>query len=142
MNRRTEAKPVQTSSSRIPVDLERQLIHQETALIAAQQRRDFSAVEALLADDFHEIGSIGRFYTKDEVLEAIRHVQILDYRVDHFRVLLIHPDCVIVTYIATLWRTHHGQESASRSHRSSTWIQQDGVWRAIFHQATTLPLVP
>ena len=133
---------MQRNSIQPPLDLEQQLINLETALIAAQQRRDFSTVGALLADEFHEIGSIGRFYTKGEVLEAIRHVQILDYHVDHFRVLPVHPDCVIVTYIATLWRTHHGQESASRSHRSSTWIHQEGAWRAIFHQATTLPLVP
>src|SRR5215831_2443856 len=128
--------------SMITKELEELLIRHEIALIAAQQCRDFATVDALLADGFHEIGSIGRFYSKDEVLEAIRHVQILGYRADHFRVLPIHPDSVIVTYIATLWRTHHGQESASRSHRSSTWIQQDGAWRAIFHQATALPLVP
>ena len=130
------------NSAQIPLDLEQQLITLETMLIAAQQQRDFPTVDALLADEFHEIGSIGRFYSKNEVLDAIRHVQILDYRVDHFRVLPIHQDCVIVTYIATLWRSHHGQESASRSHRSSTWIHEGGAWRAIFHQATALPLVP
>jgi len=131
-----------TQNITLPRELEDQLIHQETALIAAQQHRDFSTVDALLAEDFHEIGSIGRFYTKVEVLEAIRYVQILDYRLDQFRILPLGPGCVIVTYIATLWRTYRGQESASRSHRSSTWIQRGGTWRVIFHQATVLPLAP
>ena len=48
----------------ISKELEEHLIAKEMDIVAAQKRRDFSAVEALLADGFHEIGSGGRLFSK------------------------------------------------------------------------------
>lgn len=66
-------------------------------IVAAQKRRDFSAVEALLADGFHEIGSSGRLFSKSEILDAIQEVQIIDCSFDRFKILPIDKGCVIVT---------------------------------------------
>jgi hypothetical protein len=124
----------------ISKELEEQLIAMEIDIVAAQKRRDFSAVEALLAEEFHEIGSSGRLFSKSEVLKAVQEVQIIDYSFEHFNLLPIDDRCVILTYIATVRRSHQGQEHWNRAHRSSTWMQRNGSWLAVFHQATPLPL--
>jgi hypothetical protein len=123
----------------ISKDLEAHLIHLEQEIVAAQKRRDFSAVEALLGDDFHEIGSSGRFFSKADILRAIAEVQILDCTFEHFQFLPIDDECVIVTYVATVRRSQGGQEHINRAWRSSTWVRQQGQWRVLFHQATPCP---
>jgi hypothetical protein len=125
----------------ISKELEEQLIAKEIDIVAAQKRRDFSAVEGLLAEDFHEIGSSGKLFSKSEVLKAIQEVQIIDYSFEHFELLPIDDGYVILTYIASVRRSHRGQEHCNRAYRSSTWMKRNGSWLAVFHQATPLPLL-
>lgn len=120
-------------------DLADQLIAKEMAIVAAQKRRDLVAVEAALADGFREIGSSGRMFSKADVLDAIRKFQIVDYWCEDFQCLPVNPKCVILMYIATVTRIHEGQEQSHRAYRSSTWVERDGAWRVIFHQASVLP---
>jgi hypothetical protein len=122
-------------------ELEEHLIAKEMDIVAAQKRRDFSAVEALLADGFHEIGSSGRLFSKSEILDAIQEVQIIDCSFDSFKILPIDKECVIVTYVATAKRSHKGHEHWNRAYRSSIWMEREGSWRVVFHQATPLPPV-
>jgi hypothetical protein len=123
----------------ISKELEEQLIAKEMDIVAAQKRRDFSAVEAVLADGFHEIGSSGRLFSKSEVLDAIQEVQIIDYAFEQFKLLPIDKGWVIVTYLATVKRIHQGKEHWNRAYRSSIWMERDGSWLVVFHQATPLP---
>lgn len=83
----------------IQTDLEEHLRAQEHELATAQQRGDVAAVEALLADDFREIGSRGRLYMKPEVLEVMQQVEILGYSLQDFKFLPLGPGCVIVIYM-------------------------------------------
>jgi hypothetical protein len=123
----------------ISKELEEHLIAKEMDIVAAQERRDFSAVAAVLAEEFHEIGSSGKLFSKSEVLNAIQEVRIIDYSFDHFKLLPIDDEYVILTYIATVKRSHQGKEHCNRAHRSSTWMKRDGSWLVVFHQATPLP---
>jgi hypothetical protein len=122
-------------------ELEEHLIAKEMDIVAAQKRRDFSAVEALLAEGFHEIGSSGRLLSKSEILDTIQEVQIIDCSFDRFKILPIDKGCVIVTYVATAKLSHKGDEHWNRAYRSSIWIEREGSWRVVFHQATPLPPV-
>jgi hypothetical protein len=123
----------------ISEELEDQFIAKEIDIVAAQKRRDFHAVEAVLADGFHEIGSSGRLFSKPEILDAIQEIQIIDYSFEQFKLLAIDNGYVIVTYIATVKRSYKGQEHWNRAYRSSIWMEREGSWRVIFHQATPLP---
>lgn len=119
-------------------DLEEKLIAKERSIFAAQKRRDFSAVEAALAQGFREIGGSGQLLSKSQVIERLKFVQLLDYWLERFTLLPIDPACVILTYTIRVERRYKGVEYLSRSHRSSTWVERSGVWRVIFHQATPL----
>jgi glyoxylase I family protein len=123
-------------------DLQAHLIQLEQELVAAQKRRDFAAVEALLADDFHEIGSSGRVFSRADTVRVISEVQIVDCTFDHFQFLPIDDKCVIVMYMATARRTHDGHEHLNRAWRSSTWVKRGEAWQVLFHQATVVPAVP
>jgi hypothetical protein len=119
--------------------LEEHVIAREKDLVAAQKRRDFSTIETLLADGFCEIGSSGQLFSRSEALDALRRVQDIDFEIEGFRFIVVTSGCVIVTYLAKGRRRIGGREYSSRAFRSSTWVDQEGVWRIIFHQATPLP---
>ncbi len=123
----------------ISKELEEKLIANERSILAALKRRDLSAVAAALADGFHEIGKSGKSYSKAEILDALKDpAAITDYSLEQFRLLRVSASCMIVTYIATVRRRLQGKEEATRAYRSSTWIEQAGSWRMIFHQGTPI----
>ncbi len=122
----------------ISKELEDKLIAKERNILAAQKRRDFPAVEAALAHGFHEIGGSGQLYSKSQILDRLKFVHVLDYSLERFRLLPIDATCVVLTYIATVKRRYKGEEYSNQSYRSSTWVERNGTWRVIFHQATPL----
>ena len=122
----------------IAKELEDLLIANEKAIVDAQKRRDFAAVEAVLDEDFREIGSSGRMFSKSEILDAMKVSQIVDCSFEEFHFLPVDSTCVIVTYVATATRILREREQSHRAYRSSTWVEKDGTWRIIFHQGTVL----
>ena len=119
-------------------ELEEKLIARERSIFAAQRRRDLPAVEAVLAQGFRQIGGSGQFYSKAQVLDRLKFVHLLDYWLECFKLVPVDQQCVVLTYIIRVERRYKGQEYANRSYRSSTWVERNGVWRVIFHQATPL----
>jgi glyoxylase I family protein len=119
-------------------DVEEVLMEKEMGIVAAQQRGDRAAVEAVLDDHFCEIGSSGRLFSRAELLEAIGQIKIVDYSFERFQVLAIDEQHAIVTYIAKTRRRYHGEEHTVCTYRSSTWKAERGGWRMIFHQGTPL----
>jgi hypothetical protein len=117
-------------------ELEEKLIARERSIFAAQKRRDFPAVETELAHGFREIGGSGQFFSKAQVLDRLKFVYLLDYWLECFKLVPVDPKCAVLTYIIRVERRYKGQEYANRSYRSSTWVERNGIWRVIFHQAT------
>ncbi|HTD25117.1 MAG TPA: nuclear transport factor 2 family protein [Terriglobales bacterium] len=123
----------------ISKELEEKLIANERSILAALKRRDPSAVATALADGFYEIGKGGKSYSKAEIMNALKDpAAITDYSLEQFRLLRVSASCMIVTYIATVRRRLQGKEEVTRAYRSSTWIEQAGSWRMIFHQGTPI----
>ncbi len=124
-------------------ELEEKLIAQERGILAAQKRGDLAAVAEALADGFHEIGKSAKFYSKADVMNALKGAtEIADYSLENFRLLRVNASCVILTYISTVRGRSQSEEEATRAYRSSTWIEQGGSWRMIFHQGTPIASGP
>jgi len=124
-------------------ELEEKLIAKEKSILAAQSRGDLAAVAAALADGFHEIGKSAKFYSKADVMNALKDTtEIADYSLENFRLLRVNASCAILTYISTVRGRSQSEEEATRAYRSSTWIEQDGAWRMIFHQGTPIAIGP
>jgi hypothetical protein len=123
----------------VSTDLQDRLLALERQILEAQKHCDYEVIAALLAADFREVGSSGRIYTKTEILEAIREVEVLDYSLEQPRATSLGQNCVLLTYVATLRRCRGACESLQRSHRSSIWIERDGKWQVLYHQGTPIP---
>ena len=119
-------------------ELEGLLIEKEMGMVAAQKRGDRAALEAALDENFREIGSSGRLFSRTELLEAIAQIKILDCSFERFQVMAIDEQHAIVTYIAKTRRRFQGEETTTRTYRSSTWKEEPGGWRMIFHQGTPM----
>lgn len=91
-------------------------------------RQDF---EQLLADDFYEIGTSGKTYTKGIELDALLINDVVTEMPDvlNFRIHEL-SDTVIQALYDTV------EFSGRRSHRSSLWRKTDDNWQLFFHQGT------
>lgn len=96
-------------------------------------RRNRQAIAELLADDFHEFGSSGRVWTKQQILDKLESEPPFEAVMQDFEATKLAGEVVLVTYAVTL----QSSDSESRtSLRSSVWIRRDDRWKMIFHQGT------
>jgi hypothetical protein len=115
----------------------------EQRLLLPNIRRDARALEALLSEDFREIGASGNVYDRDAI------IRLLSVEPDDDRIVMSDFAVTILT------RDHRGNEVAmtsyisarttadgvlkQRARRTSIWMHCDNTWRMRFHQATILP---
>ncbi|WP_084103323.1 DUF4440 domain-containing protein [Demequina sp. NBRC 110056] len=106
----------------------------EEAMWRPETRFDRAYMEAVLAENFSEVGRSGRVFTREDTLE----LQPIDIDVQlpltEFSAVAICEDVALVTYVSI---PAHGTRGAT--HRSSVWTN-DGRWRLRFHQATPTDL--
>lgn len=106
----------------------------ELALLNPDVRANRETLEALLAEEFHEIGQSGSHWTRAEIIEALSsRPESLDSRtlVEEKRADLLGPDLVLLTYHLTFNGRH--------SRRSSIWRLVGDRVELVFHQGTPLP---
>ncbi|TYT25629.1 nuclear transport factor 2 family protein [Luteimonas viscosa] len=111
----------------------RQVEALERALLDPVVRADRSQVDALLAEDFMEIGASGAVFGKRAALDAVPAERGVSFEARSMRTRVVTQDVACVVYAAT--RTHG--TDVRRSLRSSWWRREaDGHWRMVFHQGT------
>ncbi len=106
------------------------VVDAELALLTRAVRHDPVALDALLADDFREVGKSGRVWDKGSTLVALpaepssRRLEAVDVCAERLA-----GDVVLVTYATT--------EGGARALRSSVWVRgPDRRWRLRHHQGT------
>ena len=108
------------------------LIGLEQELLRPSVRADGRRLNALITDDFLEVGATGRSFVKAEVLVRLPQESGVVFAASEMRACLLAPDVALVTYLAS--RTHEGQ--TAHSVRSSVWVQHAGNWQMRYHQGT------
>lgn len=110
----------------------------------AVKQKDYKKFESLLADDFCDIFSNGQVVTKPELLKTyIRGVELLDYSLSKFRVVMLNNNAAIVVYEAVA----RGSESQAMAHDikkgevtaihvavTSGWAKRKGKWLNVFYR--------
>jgi len=105
----------------------------EARLMDPAVRTDAARVDALLTDDFMEIGSSGRTFNKRETIADLGSERSWEPPVvGEFSVAMLSAEIGLVTY-----RTSR-QESGDVL-RTSIWVLRDGRWQVRFHQGTRTP---
>ena len=117
--------------------LEQEIRILESHLLHADLTTDPELPEALLCEEFEEIGSSGWITGREQVIAWLK-TKNRDERWEftEFSVRILSPDLVLATYRAT----KAGQvDSVSKgSRRSSIWKRADNKWCMLFHQATRI----
>jgi hypothetical protein len=110
--------------------LPRRLRELEESLLQPDVRKSRELV-ALLADEFVEVGSSGRVYTKADLIEVLQAESPSVQTTSNFKVALLTPVVALVTYVIR-------REAAPPVYtlRSSVWQLRGQQWQMVFHQAT------
>jgi len=109
----------------------RLILGHEEDLLRPEFRVSATAVAALLAENFVEIGSSGRRYTRPEILAflAAEPGTGAAGRLWDFDAQELAPGLVLATYCASLPRDGVSVQSL----RSSLWRLREGRWQMLFH---------
>lgn len=108
----------------------RQIQHAEIALQSPEVRGDAARVDALLHDDFAEIGRSGRLWTRDEILAMIAdETRGESPQTAEWQFTELAPHNVLVTYAIV-------REGDVFSRHSSIWDLSSSEPRLRFHQGT------
>jgi hypothetical protein len=107
----------------------------EESLFDPAVRSSPAEIARLLSPDFREIGSSGRFWSFEEMMEVLPTEKPDGVSSGTaFELTMLAESVALLTY-RSLYRRHDGSERHAL--RSSIWrLEEDGNWRMIFHQGT------
>jgi len=116
------------------VPVEQQLRELEEHLMRPEVRKSSADVDALLAEDYIEIGSSGRVFDKYQAIESLRAESPVRRSLTDFKVTPLAPGVILTNYRAIRYGVSGEQPTFSL--RSSIWTLVDGRWQMRFHQGT------
>jgi len=105
-----------------------QVVLLERELLSPAVRADSSRVAAILHPDFEEIGSSGRLWSRDAIVNELAGEDPESVDFELLGCEMLARDVALLTA-----RTSDSRGSALRS---SVWLRLDGRWRLRFHQGT------
>ncbi len=115
-------------------ELSRQLLLLEEKLLQPDIRKSVKGLEAIIADDFIELGSSGRTYNKQQMIDVLPTLPLVELNLTDFQVKPLSAGVVLTIYRAA--KNSIKNDRTEYSLRSSIWILQEGEWRIVFHQGT------
>jgi hypothetical protein len=116
----------------IEIGLSALLLHLEVQLMDPEFRKNRADVAEQLAEEFREIGSSGRFWTRQEILELLTTEPAYSApRIEDFSIQRIASGAMLVSYRA--------ERADAATLRSSIWIYHEARWQCLFHQGTRVP---
>lgn len=107
----------------------------ELELLQPEVRKSKERLNELIADDFVEIGTSGKEYTKQDVINDLTEEPEIKFTIQNFNTIEISPDSIFATY--QVEKEILGRIAKINSSRTSIWKNTDGRWQIIFHQGTT-----
>lgn len=116
------------------VNYEKQLRELEESHLRSDVRSSPESLQALLADDFVELGSSGRVFDRAAVIATLPGQPAFESRIDDFVVRSLSPEIALTTYRLSVWAMCGGQAKVTL--RSSVWVHRAGRWLLVFHQGT------
>lgn len=124
-----------SSNSKSETSLDQLLFDLERQLMDPAFRRNREQVSALLAEDFREFGSSGRFWSRATILDLLASEEAYTAPdIEDFAIQQISPETALVTYrtlsAGAAW------DAPQLTLRSSLWVLRGNRWQMLFHQGT------
>ena len=118
--------------------IEEKLIAEEKRVVwEAVVKKEIKVLQDFFANEFLDVSDVGVF-TKSETIKLIPDLDVKDYSLDKFKVIMPNKETAIVTYEAIQHWTINGKDAPSHVRASSIWINRSGKWLITFHQESTL----
>jgi hypothetical protein len=109
--------------------LKKLLVLREHARADAWLRKDRRALDALLAPEFHEINSIGRF-SRDELLERLFPALILhDFTIEDPAIRITDENTAVLSSLCHEWLTVDGKQIRGTFHVFATYTSDRKQYR-------------
>lgn len=116
-------------------ELFRCIVELEQLLLQPHVRASGERLDALIADDFEEIGASGARFGKADVLQRLPVESGISFAAHGFSARELAPGLVLLNYRAA----RRDVSGKADSLRSSIWRRDPDGWRMTFHQGTRLP---
>jgi len=114
----------------------------EKATWEALERKNFGSFADMLAADYLEVGDDGIF-DKTSLVNSVKDLDTSDATFADWKMLPIDKDAVVIMYQVTIKGTFKGQPIPPGPYRAtSTWVNRDGKWLAVFYQQTAVNTTP
>ncbi len=108
----------------------------ELELLQPEVRKSKKRLNELIVDNFLEIGSSGRNYNKEDILNELPSQSEIKFSMKDFNAIEISVDTILATYQVEKIILESNEKT--KSARSSIWQNKNGNWQMIFHQGTNL----
>lgn len=113
------------------------ILQREQSLLLPHSRKNTQLLDALLHDEFEEVGASGRFVDKQQAMQwLMRENDDFDWALTDFRLRVLSDEMVMANYIAV--KRHRKSGTEKKSVRSSIWKKTGDNWAMIYHQGTAL----
>jgi hypothetical protein len=109
------------------------LIALENELLQPSVRKNYGRLNALLADDFWEVGASGMAFGKQTVLESLpEETEDIIFVGSDFEQKMLSDTVGMVTFTATKTT----REYVRISLHCSVWAKKEKGWQMVYHQGT------
>lgn len=126
-------------------DVSALLIQKETSTWQAAKDKNYDLFESFMADDYVDVFASGEIHSKKEVMDYIRGVDMTEFSLSNFKVIMMNPDAAIIVYEARARATEsHGMsrgKPVSEIHAAvtSAWANRSGKWLNVFYREADIP---
>lgn len=116
-------------------DLNKQIENLELKLLHENMQVNPSLVDELIASDFEEINSHGRYCSRQQALQWLKTKDNAQrWQLLNFRIKVLSDELVLATYQIQEVRP----DAKASSTRSSIWRYSNTRWQLVFHQGTKI----
>ncbi|MDI1337746.1 MAG: nuclear transport factor 2 family protein [Lacunisphaera sp.] len=133
------AAPVEMTVSPATAAIEAKIAANEKDTWEALKRHDASAYAKLSLPGSWGIFEIGSLQITQKVTAQGPGTEILEYKMDDVRVLVLNEQTAIIHYKISTRISSHGKESPAQwMLASAVWVKMGKVWKAAMYQETPL----
>jgi hypothetical protein len=109
------------------------------AVLEAQKTKNADAIKQLLLDDFTMVGSDGKVYDKDELIDSAREGRLKSYQIYDVKITDVGEEAILVSYNLIVTQSEGDNGLAPRYQRvTDLWVKQGNQLRLKFEQATAV----
>jgi ketosteroid isomerase-like protein len=109
----------------------------DTEYQAAVERNDAETMDRILADDFVLIGSRGKVFTKNDLLEEARSGRVAyEYQTDSEQTVRVWGDTAVITALLSAKGTEDGEPFDYKLWFSDTYVRTPAGWSYVLGQAS------